>query len=402
MLNNWLSKEHRFLGRIKIGHERHLAIIIVQPDLELHVFTPLFNPADEGIPEFAKGELIDWNIEAKRIAGKISYRHDSFNSIKNKLGLKRNEINYFSQKQKKMLWKELTYRPDTITFTRIGSDTVIPDEWGITYYPEKNSNRLFHLFANNRNPRNLPNIFSAVDKGHYFINSEQWTLESIQARLKLLVPCLSLFVAAPISYELLIGRYEKKVLCIQFKNEPNPNAYICPSPYNGCVDIKKNAVTMSPALLIRRIEELHKSANREKTLTLLNYFRILFMSFFKEAKIAFSFQLMESLAKYKGIKFKNSPKFDEYIGRALTAIKQDDSFKINPSSIKSIAAKYRNEVFHGNFFETMTDAEKIIDIFPKSYRRDLPLIFQAIATMIGINFLLGIDFSEMIAIKREM
>ena len=50
----------------------------------------------------------------------------------------------------------------------------------------------------------------------------------------------------------------------------------------------------------------------------------------------------------------------------------------------------------------MTDTEKILDIFPKSYRRDLPLIFQAIVTMIGIHFLFGIDFSKMMAYKREM
>lgn len=193
----------------------------------------------------------------------------------------------------------------------------------------------------------------------------------------------------------------REILYVQVKNVSNPNAYLCPSRYNGRIEIKESFLSTFPSKFVRRIEELFSDKNHEKVVTLLSYFKILYMALYDEAKIAFSFQVMESLAKYKKMKFKRSTTFDEYIRKALDAIKIEDAFDVDPADVKQIARKYRNEVFHGNFFETMTEIEHLINTLPEGYKRDLPILLQAVAAMIGVNFIFGIDFNQMIALKRD-
>lgn len=435
MTNKRLIEEHRFLGRVMVNDEWHSAIIILQPDLELHFFLPMF-PSYEEIPKIIEGQLEDWGIKINNGFMYVSFRYDDFNSLNEKINFGKTEEIVFQKNDYKKIWAEITLLPKICTFTKIGTPTDTPDEWGITFYPEKNNNMLFHFFNNYRNPQDrLPNIFSINDRNLYFGNNEQWSIVSIQKRLKLLTSCLSFFTGVPVSYELLIGRYKKDVLFIQFKNESNPYAYVCPSQYDSRIEIKENSLLAFSSVLIKKVEELFNDPNREKILTLLSYFKMLYMTLYKEEKIALSFQLMESLANYKGIQLRNSLKndiiknickkfseemcstcssliqgeiksepndFDKYIGKALDAIRTDESFVVNPNLIKEIARKYRNEIFHGNFFEDMTEIDNLVMTLPDGYKKDLPLVLQAIVTMIGVNFILGIEFNQLIALKSEM
>ncbi len=183
---------------------------------------------------------------------------------------------------------------------------------------------------------------------------------------------------------------------------------------------------------IERVEEIYNDENkRKKILVLLSYFQMLYMTLHDEAKIAFGYQLMESLARHNKIKFGSSYKskivkelskkvcfscrtlikqeiktasdnFVGYIGKALGVIKKDKIFIAQPSAIKKVAEKYRHHVFHGSFFEDMTMVDKIVASLPQDYQNDLSELFQAIASVIGANFILGIDFNQMIAIKRNL
>lgn len=432
-MTQWLKSEYKFLGRVKIGKKWYPAIIMLQPDLKTNVFMPIINYSNEEIPTLIEGQLEKWNLKING-SFSVSYRPDYFNSINEIVKLKENEKNAFQKDDYEKLWVKIELLPQIFTFTKTGIADFIPDEWGILFYPEKNNNILFQLFHNNRCPRELPNIFSTIDRCAYFTNNVCWTSDTIQERLKLLISCLSLFAGAPLSYELLIGRYKNVIGFIQFKNEPNPHAYICPSQYNGHADME----SISPNFFIeltQKVEELSIKPEYEKTRILLSYFKTLYTALYDEAKIAFSFQLMESLAGYKNMRLKNPLKnkikedilekyskklckscyhlienevdqvddaFDEYIVKALDTIKIEKPFKVPPASIRKIAQRYRNEVFHGNFFENMTKIDEIIATLPKGYKEDLPLVFQAIVSIIGANFILGIDFNQMGAVKRKM
>lgn len=187
--------------------------------------------------------------------------------------------------------------------------------------------------------------------------------------------------------------------------------------------------------LTQKVEELFIKPEYEKIRILLSYLKTLYTALYDEAKIAFSFQLMESLAKYKKIKFggeyknkivkdmckklskkmcptchslikgeikKEANIFDKYIKEALNVIERKAAFKTDPALIKEIARRYRNEAFHGSFFEDMTKIDKKVATLPKGYQEDLPLVFQAIVSIIGANFILGIDFNQMGAVKRKM
>ena len=191
--------------------------------------------------------------------------------------------NVFQKEDYEKLWVDITFLPKTCTLTKSREEDFIPDEWGIFFYPEQNNNILFHLFHNNRNPRKSPNIFSTVDSCVYFANNVRWTSDTIQKRLTLLSSCLSLFAGAPVSYELLIGRNKNEILFIQFNNESNPYAYICPSQYNGHADIEN--ITPNFFLeLTKKVEELSKKPEYEKTRILLFYFQMLYLTLYEEAK----------------------------------------------------------------------------------------------------------------------
>jgi len=405
MAKEWLRKGHVFIGRVTIGGGWMRAPILLQQNLDLHIFLPgsYSIGRDEHRPEFIEGQIGDWNIKIIDGATSVSYNHSSFNSL-NKLvliAIDKEAKNFFPPDHQEKIWSEITFSPKTVLFEKIDLPFNIPDEWGLTFHPPKNNRILFHFFKNNRNPRGLSNFFTTADSSVYFSNTEQWTLDALRKRLKLLTSSLSFFAGAPVTYELLVGRFKREILYVQVKNISNPNAYLCPSKYNGRIEIKESYLSTFPFRFVRRIEELFNDHDHEKVVTILSYFRMLYMALYDEAKIAFSFQVMESLAKYKKMKFKRSTTFDEYIGKALDAIKIEEAFDIDPADVKQIARKYRNEVFHGNFFETMTGIENVINTLPEGYKRDLPILLQAIAAMIGVNFILGIDFNQMIALKRD-
>lgn len=350
--------------------------------------------------------------------------------------LKEEERDVFLSDSESKIWTEITFVPNTCIFSKIGALTNIPDEWGITFYPEENNRILFHFFGGDRNPRLLrSNIFTIADKSEYFSNCEKWNLTAIRERLKLLTSCLSFFTGAPVSYELLVGKYKNEILFVQFRNESNPNAYVCPSLYNARISVTETCRSTFSSDLVKAVEKIFTEFKQHRIEILLSYFGMLYMALYDEAKIAFSFQLMEALAKYKGIRLQNSrkndikkdllrryeanlcpscygliekellPEFgdlDEYLERALDSIMPDKSFKVSSSSIKEIARRYRNDIFHGDIFKDIEHIDAMIASIPEGFRRDLPLVFQAIVSMIGVHFILGIDFKEMTALKRSM
>lgn len=441
MTKEWLRKGHAFVGRVTIGGGWMRAPIFLQPNLNLHIFLPGFYSIDqdEHIPEFIEGQIEDWNFKVIDGATTVSYSHGDLNSL-NKLVLMlidEQDTNLFPEENRKKLWTEIKFSPKSVLFEK-GLPNRVPDEWGLTFYPSKNKRVLFHFFKDSRNPRGLPrrlpNIFTTVDSSAYFSNIEQWTFDALRKRLRLLTSALSFFTGSPVTYELLVGRLQREVVYVQIKNISNPNAYLCPSRHNSRVEIKESFLSTFPSKFVRRIEELFNDQNHEKVVTLLSYFRTLYMALYDEAKIAFSFQLMESLAKYKGIKFGETYKnqiikklskkvsknmcstcngllkeeiktekddFNEYIDKALNVLKTNDRFLVNPDVMKNIARKYRNELFHGGFFEKMTEVENFVKTLPEGYQRDLPILFQALAAIIGVNFVLEIDFDQMIALKSK-
>jgi len=433
-----LHKEYKFHGQVTTTENRHKALIVLKTDLSLQIFLPIDDTLLKINIEMLKGvegQLQDWEIKTDEPK---SIERKEFNLPNKESELYFEKEDTFVEDNYNKPWYEITYFPNIMYFYKKGSTITIPDEWGISFYSEKNNTTLFKFFDNSsRNPRRMPTIFSKTDRSLYFSNKKQWTLSSIQERLEIITSCLSLFTGAPLSYEILIGRYNKEVLYMQFKTIGNTNAFICPSQFNGHAYITENFTATFASDFTKKIEDIFNSPEREKILILLSYYKILFMAFYDEAKIAFCFQLMEALARYKGIKIKNSLKnsimkdldeklskklcrscyslikqelkpetddFDDYIEKALDAINLDldAPFTISPSEVKEIAKAYRNQVFHGNFFEDMGEIDNIINRLPSDHNNDLAVLLQAIVSVIGVNFILGIDFSQLTAIKRKV
>jgi hypothetical protein len=438
MSKTCLNEEFRFPGRVKNKYGWCSAIMILKMDLKLQIYLPMLDYQYEGIPQVIEGRLKDWDVDLCGIASKISISQQDFNYFDEKIRFTEDEKNVFSEKDLKLLWAEITFQPATCSFTKVGITSDVPHAWGLTYYPEAENKILQHFFIesrDDRSPRNLPNIFSGLDHSLYFKSVKQWTISSIHERLQLLTLCLSFFTGTPLSYERLVGRYKDNVIYIQFRNESNPNAYICPSLYNGRLELRQNSLSTFSSVLVKKIEEHFNDPNKGKLVRLLSYFKMLYMAYYKEAKIALSFQLMESLARFYKMQLKNSRKndtikklvikfskemfpacigilqreikpdmddFDVYLGKALDVFELEESLKIEPAQLKEIARKYRNNVFHGDFFEDMKKIGEMVKSLPEGWQRDLPLIFESIVSAIGANLILGIDFGEMIAIKRSM
>lgn len=428
-----LKNDYKFKGRVKISGKWIFAPILLQKNFHLRVCLPDVYRVDKGneIPEFIEGQIKDWNIQINDSVLSVSSWHSTFYEVMEKNQFSAGETDFISEEDRRKVWSEITVFPEICTFIKEDHTNEIPDKWGLTFYPDRVNNSLFKLFDRNRNPRKPPDILTSVDVSHYFDNIRRWSLTDIRQRLKLITSCLSLFAGAPVTYQLLVGRYDKEILCFQIKNVANPNAYICPGHFNGCADIKEEYLDKFPSKFINTIDDIFKKDKQQEISILLSYFDMLYTSLYHEAKIAFSYQLMESSARYKGIKFgssyrskitKNlskklcpscraiidseskmeSDEFIGLIGKALKVVKIDKDFKAQPSAIKKVAMSYRNHVFHGSFFESMSKIDKIVNSFPEGYRVDLPELFQAIISVIGANLILGIDFKDMKAIKREI
>lgn len=429
-----LKNDYRFVGRVKISGEWISTPILLQKNFTLCICLPdiyLINRGNE-MPELIEGQIEGWDIQFNDGVSSHTIWRSTFHQVMEKNQFTANETNFISTENRQNLWTEITIFPETCTFIKNSVVNEIPDKWGITFYPDNINKSLFYLFDRNRNPRKPPDLLTSVDSSLYFNNGKQWSLEAMRSRLKFFISCLSLFVGAPITYQLLVGRYGKEILCFQIKNASNPNEYICPSHFSGCAHIKEIYLPEFIREFINNVENIFKDNDEQvKNLTLLSYFQMLYMALHNEAKIAFSFQLMESLARYKKIKFGSSYKskiakelsekvcpscravikqeiktepdnFVGYIGKALDVIKRDNEFKVQPSAIKKVAEKYRHHVFHGSFFDDMTKVDKIVASLPQGYQDDLPELFQAIVSLIGTNLILGIDFKKMVAIKRNL
>ena len=95
--------------------------------------------------------------------------------------------------------------------------------------------------------------------------------------------------------------------------------------------------------------------------------------------------------------------FDKFIGEALNCIDIEKTFEVTPALIKKILKKYRNEMLHGGLFEQKTaidGIDNIVKTLPDSYQKDLPTIMQAVVSIIGVNFILGIPFDNLTAKKN--
>ena len=84
----------------------------------------------------------------------------------------------------------------------------------------------------------------------------------------------------------------------------------------------------------------------------------------------------------------------EYINCALKVI----NIEIEPELIKEIIKKYRNNVMHGDFFSDFDNYEKFNKL-PEVYQSNFFLISQAIVFLIAINFILDIDFEQLVVYK---
>ncbi len=430
---NWLSEENNLLGQVERSGIKQPARVVLKQDLSVIVYLP-YDASDNDPPNSVESQIADWKLRIESGAGSFTFRHDRF---KETLRLSTEEAAFFSSSNLSGLWTEITYRPERLIFTRADDLLPVPDEWGITYYPSKSNTSLFYLFGEVlRNPRRLPNFFSTIDRSTYFKNYANWSLDEIEKRLPLLASCLALYAGMPITCELLVGRFNRDAIVIRIDNILNPNEFVCSSRYNAHIDITDEFIPYFPSFLVNRIEEITKINGSEKCSVIFAYVRMILMAHYDEAKIAFSFQLMESLMKFTGghiagqlrnimiqkimkqasgklcltcsnvlkEKIKTEKKDDliGYIGQALDSVNNKEQFEIDPAAIKKIASWYRNELFHGSFFEDMAQIDEQLKDLPDGYKRDLPLVFQAIAFIIANHLVLGVDFKCMSAYKREL
>ncbi len=430
---NWLKEEYRLLGKVNRSGAWQPGLIVLKQDLSVVLYLPYEKDNDDS-PEIVETQIDCWMVRLESTATSFSLRYDRFEEI---MKLSPEEEAFFSSSKLNGLWTQITYIPERSIFTKSNNISTIPDEWGITYYPSKSNSALFYLLGDAlRNPRGLPNIFSRVDQSMYFNNIVNWNLKHLETRLPLLMSSLSLCAGMPITSELLVGKFNKDTIVLRIDNIANPNEYVCPSRTNSYIDINDEFIPHFLPTLLNRIQELTSTNEGEKCSVIFAYVRMLLMVHYDEAKIAFSFQLMEALIKFKGgyiagqfrnvmiqkilkqvsgklcitclnlLKEEVKPEKEDdlisYIEQALDSLNKKEQFEIEPAAIKKIARLYRNELFHGSFFEDMEEIDDQIKNLPDGYKRDLPLVFQAIAFIIASHLILGVDFKYMSAYKREL
>jgi hypothetical protein len=433
-----LNKEISFVGEALFGNRTLGTVARIGRDLQIDLFVNDFDVfAKREIPTSVVGEKQGWKITGHG-AVRITYgQEQDFESLVKGLDLTEDQMGGMLVSGSRDLWWQMTVHPQAIDFmkTDLGADQI--DEWGALFYPE-DSHRGIRAFMNNtshRCCRDLPTIFSGVDECIYFNNTQNWTTASILEEIPLIASVLSLFVGSPVTYSRLIGRQERDVRFIRANCISNPNSFICPGPFNGHARVRKSAEDVFRRDFPMLIDRIYTGPKCDTTLMVLSYFEELYTVIHEETRIAFSFQLMEALAHLKGITIKHflkdkikedlrktfskkmCPKcysllstalkpdtddFDPYIEKALDVIGAKGSFSLNVADMKTIAKEYRNEVFHGGFFEKkMEGADGKLDILPADLRAELPALFQATASILAAHLLLGMDFADLEAAKTD-
>ena len=408
-----LSEAYVLIGKTNFAKRKrwYRVILLLEKNLEIKMFLPAIKSLQDYIPRIVKTKNQDWTINMHGNAGTLSFRgHDFFDNLDNEFRFSPDIKNEFSESDYNKSWVKLTFTPETCTFFK--HINVIPDEWGMTFYPPKNNNSLFRLFHDKIfGVRVLSDIFTESDESLYLDNNQRWTLSTMQERMELITLLLSLFTGSPLTYRLLVGRKNKEVSFVQYHSIANDYSYKCPSSYNGHAYIKTEYIPDFISSFPKKVESLFTSPKKMKSVVLLSYFRQLYMAYYKEMKIALSFQLSEALAKYKGVELKNSLRndirkdlskkyskkmcpscysiisdqlkqetdaFNKFIDEALNCIDIEKTFEVTPDLIKKILKKYRNEIMHGGLFEERTAIDDIVKKLPDSYQEDLPVLMQAL------------------------
>jgi hypothetical protein len=438
MKNLQLSREINFIGNALFGNNRPQTLVRMHTNFELDVFvTDLHIYANLELPTIIEGEFEDWIIKVQRCLRIASVGFCDFSKLAESLDLKANQTESIPATYREKDWYQLTMRAEAIDFTKSAWKESVPEEWGIIFYPQDSNRPLYNLLhQGSRDSRQLPRIFAGVDPSIYFKNRQSWTVASMLDRIRLITSTLILFAGSPLSYSSLIGRKDRDVKFIRVNFISNPNLFVCPSSFNGHAYIVDSALDDFQANFTRMIDSIFNDGDREKISIILSYFKELYTALHEETRLAFSFQLMEALAHLKKINIKNPLKnkikqdllkkfskalcptcyalisselkpektddFDQYIEKALDVVGIQNNFTLNPTSVKKIVKKYRNEVFHGNFFEDMGPIDQMIDALPQEYREDLPVLLQAVTSVIGVHFLIGLDFHILAALKRDM
>ena len=160
MITNWLRTEHRFIGRVSRNGGWEQGLIILKQDLTVLIYLLSFI---DDIPDSVEGQIDCWKLKLESGAGTFAFRHGDFDTLKGKMQLSKEEEHIFPEIHHKRIWTEIAYMPEKCKFIKNEALSAIPEEWGITYHPEKSNSTLFNLFDTNRNPRGLPNIFAVAD-----------------------------------------------------------------------------------------------------------------------------------------------------------------------------------------------------------------------------------------------
>lgn len=432
-----LIKEFGFVGKVFFEDTCINAIVNINQDLGMEVFFSDFTVFSERrIPPRIEGEIAGWTVLAQRCLRITHGGYKDFKALLEELTLSTDQTEHISASDRAKPWWHITIRMESVDFTKIDFKDHAPDEWGVNFYPDEANRALFGLLhEGSRDCRELPRIFADVDSSSYFKNRKVWSVAAMLDRIRLITSALTIFAGSPLSYTSLIGRCAGEVAFVRANWISNPNSFVCPGNYNGHVYINDSALDEFKTTFTSIIDRAHNDPDRVKIGIIFSYFEELYTALHEETRLAFSFQLMEAIAHYKGINFNNSLRndikqklfkkfskelcptclallsselqpetdaFDMYLGQAVDAIGTDDNFRLNPVLVKDLAKRCRNEVFHGNFFEDMTEIDNIVNTLPEGYKRDLAVILQAVVSILGAHFLLGLDFSSLTTLKRKM
>jgi len=434
-----LSSDLNLIGKIHFPNANYQCLLSIKKDLEVHIFSPVNEHLTwERFPsEFdIKAEYDEWLIEIKNIKGTLSQNTYEFSGVKEILKHLTIDWEIFPKEAANKLWLKWSFYPEQCRFIRKGHMNDIPSRWGITFYPEKSMARFLHYFCNDRmGPLGLPSIFYGVDHSIYLDNHQKWDLESTNNRLKLITMILSLFKGNPLTYQLLIGRMNNGIVCLQFNIIIDKHKHFNADLPNAFVGLKNEYQKEFSETFAKKIDLLFNNPEIDKIMVILSYYRMLLVTYFDEDKLAFSYQIMESIARYLNMKMpgesykaiivkKLITKYKYHLcSSCLSVLKKEtesagakinfvDLFTMGARVIKAdiksddidlllnISRFYRNHIFHGDFLENNEKVRKEKIDLERKYNAPLFLIIQSIVYLMGVNFLLGIDYEMLIAYKK--
>jgi hypothetical protein len=421
----YLRKPIYFLGLVELVGQTEETFVALLEDLRVVILLPSGNDLSFEHMKVS-GRWKEWDIVVEGQPVTYRHGHDSYSQLGEKYGANFIECPLINANKDK-LWSEFTITLPTCRIIKTDMAEVIPEEFGMLLSPAEHRLRRI-LPTKFISYRGLPSFMADVDKCYYVENFERWGLDILVDRVGLLCGAASIINGDILTCQYVVGRNNNNVFCLLFHDLGGRKYLANHDNYQVFLMADPESLSKFSDHIFKHIESISHSNRRQYLEIAVGYYGALHSLYYSEPKVAFCYQICESLANIYGKPLRQNYKralinrltkkhkkrlcancsqilqrecypepTNEFIGEivsALSVINVNSNYEI-ANSLLEYCMHYRNEVFHGDLIKTKERICKLRDEVESFYGNPILLVCKSLVVLLGAHVLLGIEYDDM-------